>query len=232
MILMAKKPITPSSSISLFVASLGLALGGCANKCGCPRDTQCDHSPCAIASPPGTYTRQHLGLEHAKARANNFVIYQHEWFDGGDRLGPGGHEHVRKIVAELPKQVHPIVVERQQVMPDERGETIDQAIARTEQLDQARRTSVVEALSKAGVPDADGLVIVGNASSEDLYADEAPQIFYQRFLNSGLFGGGLGGQGAGGVGGAGVGGGGFGGGGFGGGYGGGGAGMGGGMGFY
>jgi uncharacterized membrane protein YgcG len=231
---MKKFPFRSVSKVPFVFASFGLAFGGCANKCGCPRDEQCDHSPCAITAPPGTYTRQHLGLEHAKARANESVIRQHEWFDGGDRLGPGGHDHIRKLVAELPQRPYPVIVERQQVMPDERGETIDQAIARTEALDEARRLSVVEALTKAGVPDADAMVVVGNAASENLYGDEGPRIFYQRFLNAGMMNRGTGGQGNNGFGGGGgmgggVGGGFGGGGGMGGGYGGG---VGGGMGFY
>lgn len=226
-----KISLKKASSATWLVASLAVAFGGCANKCGCPRDAQCDHNPCAIASPPGTYTRQHLGLEHDKARANNYVVRQHEWFDGGNRLGPGGHDHIRKIVAALPHEACPIVVERQEVMPDDRGETIDQAIARADQLDQARRLSVVEALTKAGIPDADGLVVIGDATSENLYGDEAPRIFYQRFLNAGLMNRGGGGQG-GGQGGGGFGTGGGAGGGIGGGVGGGGGGAGGGMGFY
>jgi hypothetical protein len=222
-------------SVTCLVASLAVVVAGCANKCGCPRDNQCDHNHCAIASPPGTYTRQHLDLEHDKARSNNYVVRQHEWFDGGDRLGPGGHEHIRKIVAALPHEACPIVVERQEVMPDDRGETIDQAIARADQLDQSRRASVVEALTKAGIPDADGMVVIGDATSENLYGDEAPRIFYQRFLNAGMMNRGGGGQGGGGVGiGGGMGGGigGGAGGGFGGGGGGFGGGAGGGMGFY
>ena len=186
----------------------------------------CEHRPGAIAAPAGTYTARHRELMHARARENRFVGYQHEWFAGGDRLGPEGLRHVEKLAAALPQVLpaeqpsapgeanapvpHPaVVVERQEVIlePDE---SYEQASQRTDALNERRRLAVVEALARSGFPDADPLVVVGCPTSEHLHGNESPRV-YQQFINAGnngVFGqggigngGGLGGGLGGGVGG-------------------------------
>jgi hypothetical protein len=165
----------------------------------------------AIPSPPGTYLNELRTRQATKAEYDDFVIYHHEWYLGGEELGPYGKYHLGQIARRLPVSPgFPVVLE------PVRGQ---------DALNENRRRLVVNWLAGAGIADAAQRVIVGYPGAEGLYGEEAPPIYIRMLqrnqFNQGFgngFGGfgGLGGGfgnfgGFGGFGGFGLGGGGFGG---------------------
>jgi hypothetical protein len=147
--------------------------------------------PGAIPAPCGTYVRRAHDIQSAKAEADDFTIYKHEWLLAGKELGPYGRYHLNELVRRLPGVPFPVVI---QPTPD--GE-----------LNEARRKLIVHYLDLYGIPDAEQRVLVAFPQAEGLYGEEAERV-YQQILEGGqnigfggLFGGGLGGLGGGGFGG-------------------------------
>lgn len=176
----------------------------------------------ATPAPLGTSVCNYREIHRAAAEAEDFVIFQHEWYQGGERLGTKGRQHLNAILSRLEECAAPVVIEPQEVFVEE-NEPIDAAVARARALDEIRRQDIIAALATAGVPNPAERVIIADPHSEGLYGVEGPLIFRQIFNTGGRGGFGGGGLGGGGLGG-GIGGGGFGAGGagFGGGFGGGG----------
>jgi len=169
----------------------------------------------ATPAPLGTSVCNYRDVHRAAAEMEDFVIFQHEWYQGEGRLGPDGRRHLNEIIARLHESGASVIIEPQEVFVTE-GETIDAAVARTRALDESRRQDIVAALATAGIPNPEGQVVIAEPQAEGLFGVEAPNTFRQ-ILNRGRGrrGGAGGGFGGGGFGGGGFGGGGFGGGGFG-----------------
>jgi hypothetical protein len=171
-----------------------------------------DHDRCAtipqgaIPAPLGTYVNGFERWQTAKANADDFVIYKHEWLCAGIELGPYGTYHLGQIIRRLPEVPFPVLIEYE----------APQAVS------EARRKLIVARLSMAGISDAERRVQVGFPEAGGLYGEEAPRIFLQMITNQGqnnqsgqgfgrnifpgfgsstLFGGGLGGAFGGGFGG-------------------------------
>lgn len=212
---------------ALLFALCGL---GCHSSKKCLR--QDDILPGTVSAPAGTATAGIHAAQQANVKAESFVIYQHEWYQGGDQLGPYGRRHLMQIARELSEYPGPVVLEPKVIdIPYDSDlsekERYQKSLDKNAEMDAARRTVVVEELVKAGIADADQRVIIADAHAEGLFGIESPATFQQlqgvgrvgiggRGVGGGLGGGGLGGGFGGGFGGGGFGGG-FGGGGFGGG---------------
>src|SRR5262245_62164584 len=95
----------------------GLLLPGLLSGCAttgyhsCCVDNCATVPPGAQPAPNGTYVRRFRDLEAAKAEADDFVIYKHEWFMGGKELGPYGTYHVNEIVKRLPFVPFPVMLQ-------------------------------------------------------------------------------------------------------------------------
>lgn len=197
---------------------------------GC-RSSNCDVRPCDIcpgqvSAPAGTTLHAWQEAEHQRANESALVVYQHEWYQGGDQLGPEGRRHVREIAREMAMNpAAKAIIESRTIViryDDDLSEheRYQQALEGSVALDETRRAILVSELTKAGILDADLRVVVDHAPAEGLFGVEAPNVYRNiQFggvgtginggLGRGLGGGGMGGGlGSGGFGGSGFGGGG------------------------
>lgn len=167
-----------AGSVALMGALTAAALIGC--EC-CTRnrlDKCADVTPGALPQPLGSFVHRFQKIQSDKAEADDFVVYLHEWFLGGDKLGPYGEYHVAQIAKRLHEVPFPVVI---QMHPDPGLNTV-------------RLMKVGMLLEAAGVQDARTRVVLGNPQAEGMYGDLAPLV-YRRMLIMGLFGGGYGGYG-------------------------------------
>jgi hypothetical protein len=151
--------------------------------------SRCPKLPCGAIPPPnGTYVRRWQELQAMRAGEDDFVVYKHEWCQGGPALGPYGRWHLGQIIKRLGGSPYTVVIQ-----PD--GD---------EGLNEARRLLIVTALAQAGVPDAARRVVVDFPKAEGLSGEEAERIYRRQFGGAGGYGGGGGssGGGYGGVGGS------------------------------
>ncbi len=126
-------------------------------------DNAADIPKGAIPAPNGAYVNRFVELQAAKAEADDFVIYRHEWYMGGNELGPYGQYHLNLIIKRLPTVPFPVLIQAQ----------FDPA------ANEARRQMIVYYLTAAGVPEAELRVIVGFPEAEGLYGEEAERIYNQ-----------------------------------------------------
>jgi uncharacterized membrane protein YgcG len=185
---------------------------------------QCDICPGQVTAPAGTTLHAWQEGQHAQARLSELVVYQHEWYQGGDQLGPEGRRHIKQIASELLScPTSRAIVESKSVViryDDDltERERYQKALEGTDALDETRRAILVGELLTAGVIDAEQRVIVDRAPAEGLFGVEAPNAYRNIQFGgvgtgrNGGMGGGLGGGLGGGFGGGGFGGGGMGGG--------------------
>src|SRR5579875_1154886 len=143
----------------------------------------------AIPQPDGWFLHKWQDAQAAKAEADDFVIYKHEWFKGGTQLGPYGNYHLLQILRRLPTVPFPVLLE---------VETQDPA------RNEMRRAVIISYLAQAGIPDPQSRVLLGIPEAGGLYGDEAPRIYqmmlirqnpFMMMFGMGGFGGGFGGFG-------------------------------------
>ncbi|HMP03285.1 MAG TPA: hypothetical protein PKD86_08545 [Gemmatales bacterium] len=183
-----------------WIIGLGLALpvliSGCTS-CDGPGLDRCPSiAPGAMPPPAGTHVRRLETMQIDKAEADDFVVYRHEWYMGGQELGPYGKYHLQLIARRLPLVPFPVLIEAADDMT----------------LNENRRKLVVQMLQSQGITDAEQRVVLGYPEAEGLYGEEAEQAFQQmmqgqqnqfgpgnigplnnnRFNNRNLFRGGLG----------------------------------------
>jgi hypothetical protein len=134
----------------------------------------------AIPQPYGWFVHGWENAQCAKAEADDFVIYKHEWFKGGTELGPYGTYHIQQILKRLPGVPFPVLIQFQTQDPAK---------------NEMRRMVIVNYLAQAGVPDPDTRVVLGYPEAEGLYGDEATRIYQQMISQHNLLNqfGGLGG---------------------------------------
>jgi hypothetical protein len=156
----------------------------------------CDFAPEAIPAPQGTYVRGFQHAQTSRAAESAFTIYNHQWYQGGGELGPGGALHLEKLIARLPIEPHPIVLEPQPIIIPA-GATLTETRDEARAIDEIRRQAVVASLAEAGIPDADARVIVAYPQAEGLDGNQAPMLYWQ-LQRGGARGGGMMGGGAGG----------------------------------
>jgi hypothetical protein len=201
----------------------GLALASVVGGCCCRRVNEAYVSPSPMA-PLGAITDQVHQTQETNAEHSDFVIYQHEFGLGTDRLNVAGMDHVKQIAARLPQLIDPqqanalqdgrlVLVERSNMSRVDDTE-FEYPVNQNPDLDMQRREVVVRSLIAMGIPDAEQRVVISNALTPGQKATEAERD-YQQGLSGGFGMGGYGGYGGGfGMGGIGGMGGGFGGGGF------------------
>ena len=141
---------------------LGAALAALATGCCCDVDVdRFAGIPCgAIPEPPHITGRRHFETQAAKAEADDFVFYRHEFYLDGKDLGPYGQYHLRLISSRLHQVPFPVLV---QAVPDPR-------------LNEQRRQTLIAGLKRAGFDDADQRVIVGFPEAEGLGGEEAERV--------------------------------------------------------
>ncbi len=169
-----------------------------------------DFGPDAIPGPPETYVRPWNDAMICSARQQQFLFARHEWYNGGLQPGPEGQRHLNTMAEAMLVAPHQVVVEEEPPLLFQ-DEAYQDAIARTDALNQQRRAVVVDALLKAGVADAEQRVWLSSIDRVGIHGAEAPRA-YNRLIFGGNQQGNQGGGMGGGLGGA-MGGGGFGGGG-------------------
>lgn len=158
----------------------GKSCGGVDGLLGYLKDPSADVPKGAQPQPLGSHVREFERRQTDKAEADDFVIYNSEWIEGGDRLGPFGMTHLSMITRRLPFVRFPVVI----------------AVDPNPRLNEARRQIIVGVLTEIGIPDAANKVVLGFGEAEGLNGAEAP-LAAQALLYAGLggFGGGYGGGG-------------------------------------
>ena len=146
---------------------------------GCQSDSWflADHNPPGPPLVPnGTSIDTYTTIEAQKAEADHFVMYDCEWYMGGELLGPAGSVHATQIAKRLPDTAMPVIIQT----------TFDR------ELDAARRLVMIKFLAESGIANADSRVVIGFSDAEGLYGEEAPLI-NAKLLRSLTTGGGNGG---------------------------------------
>ncbi len=139
----------------------------------------------AIPQPYGWFVHGWQNAQCAKAEADDFVVYKHEWFKGGSELGPYGIYHMQQMLKRLPSVPFPVLLQVESQDP---------------QRNEMRRAVVVNLLAQSGIADSETRVVLGYPEAEGLYGDEAPRIYRQMITRQNpfnMFGGGFGGGGGG-----------------------------------
>jgi hypothetical protein len=160
----------------------------------CKRSDTVD--PAAVPAPPGTYVNQWNDAMICSARQQQLLISRHEWFSGGNALGPEGREHVLQLSELMKSSGYLITIELEPVQLDY-DETFEEATARTIQLNEQRREVVVQLMNDSGVADAYQRVVLLPSNAVGVRGVEAPRI-YNGLLFGGQGGGGAGNQNGGG----------------------------------
>jgi len=127
--------------------------------------------------PPGTYLNGWIDAMANRARADQYVLYDREWYQGGTQPGPGGQVHLQRIARNLPHEPYSVVIE-----PTD-----------PPSLAESRRKVVVAYLAGRGITDANVRVIIGVPEAEGLRLNDPPR----RMGGTGITGGPGGGVGGG-----------------------------------
>jgi hypothetical protein len=131
---------------------------------GCCWDTGVDRfadiPPGAIPEPPQETVHRFFETQQAKAEADDFVFYRHEFYMDGKDLGPYGQYHLRLVANRISTVPFPILI---QAVPDAK-------------LNESRRQTVILALKRAGLDDIDQRVIVGFPEAEGMSGEEAERV--------------------------------------------------------
>jgi hypothetical protein len=139
----------------LAASGLALLLAGCHEGATCGPD-KCADIPCgAIPRPAGVYSCEWQTAQIGRAAQDKFVVHLDEWYQGGTQLGPDGRRHMDWISKQLAAM--PVIVETDE----------------DEALNAPRQRAVIDALTKLGMPDAAGRVVVGYSEAEALYGPDA-----------------------------------------------------------
>ncbi len=141
---------------------LGALLMGLTAGCSTPKgvDLCADIPPGAIPVPPHATVHRMWETQAAKAEADDFVIYRHEFYMDGAELGPYGQYHLRLIANRLSQVPFPVLI---QAVTDAK-------------LNEQRRQAIVAYLKKAGHENIEQRVILGFPEAEGLNGEEAERV--------------------------------------------------------
>jgi hypothetical protein len=164
-------PLT-ASGLLLSVASPLIAADPCPCGQAVPTATHVyppdhNHDPCAtitpgaIPAPPGSAVQAWEGRMAQKGAADRFVVYLHEWYMGGQALGPYGSSHLMRMGPALLSQPVVVVVEAEP----------------SPEVNENRRLQIVHLLQSIGIADAEHRVVVALPTAEGMAALEAAQIY-------------------------------------------------------
>jgi hypothetical protein len=133
------------------------------------RDPCATITPGAIPAPAGSSVRAWDNLMADRAKADRFVVYQHEWYMGGVTLGPYGCSHVQRIAAALPHQPGFLLLQPE-LSPE---------------VNETRRLQLVHLLQSEGVADAEQRVVVAYPTAEGMWSEEAARSFNRGHTGTG-----------------------------------------------
>jgi hypothetical protein len=193
--------------MTLAMACTCLASAGCCHDCWWKKSKWTVETRVPVPCPPsptpnGQAVQNILQQQEVNGEAIDFVIYEHEFVAGTQRLTPAGESHVRQIAARAKESPFPVVIEESSLAIKPETE-YGFPVHNDRELDSQRRVLVARALNILGVASADSRVVVGPAPAAPAYSHEA-EISFRRGLSRRSGAGGAGGVGgAGGAGGAG-----------------------------
>ncbi|MEY4181318.1 MAG: hypothetical protein RLY70_4893, partial [Planctomycetota bacterium] len=159
----------------------------------------------SVPPPPGSMTCAWHQAENAKARGYDWVIAQHQWYQGGEHLGPDGQERLARLAAQWRESTRPVIIEPHTILvrrdlSDDYGKSepqlYEESLKSAKELDERRRLHIVEQLASRGFEDANDRVVIARPPYDALYGQDAEMAF-QQIEFGGVFGG-RGGRGIGG----------------------------------
>jgi hypothetical protein len=149
-----------TTGVLLTLGVVAVAAGCHESGCNCPTDRCADITCGAIPRPAGVYSCQWQTEQKLRAEQDKYVIYQCEWYAGGDHLGPDGRRHIETIATQLSGVPYPVIVEKSE----------------NATLNETRRKSVVAMLTNLGATDAERRVILGYSEAEGFDGAEAVRL--------------------------------------------------------
>jgi hypothetical protein len=130
--------------------------------------------------PLGQVSDSFWETQQTNAEASDFVFYDHEFKGETSQLTAGGQKHLLQVALRLNHVPFPIAVE--QSPPNRKPE-----------LDEQRRQTIVDELTRLGVKMADGRVVVAPALAKGITAMEGEAAYYRTLDSYGFgLGGGVG----------------------------------------
>jgi hypothetical protein len=153
----------PNWTGALLIAGVAALAAGC-HETGAgyfwPTD-RCADIPCgAIPRPAGVYSCQWQNEQKFRAEQDKYVIYQCEWYLGGDHLGPEGRRHVETIAKKLDGVPFSVIIEK----------------SANANLNETRRKYIVATLTSLGVSSAERRVVVDYSEAEGFDGSEAVRL--------------------------------------------------------
>ena len=134
--------------------------------------------------PLGQVSDSFWETQQTNAEAADFIFYDHEFKGNTAELSPGAKKHLMQVALRLEHVPFPVVIE------ESPGTHSPAETQRRQELDQARRQTIVEQLARLGVGNIEDRVIVANAFPEGYTAIESEGSYYN--IIGGAFGGGAG----------------------------------------
>ena len=146
---------------------------------GCHHD-KCPY-PCPEVPPPlGTISDPVWQLQETNAEASDFVVHEHEFVGNTPRLNAAGEDHLKQIAARAPQTPFPVLIEPSSMSPAA-GTVHGFPVHNNPQLDQDRRTVIVQALVMMGVEDAEDRVTIAPALTPGFESFEAEGAYNRGF---------------------------------------------------
>ena len=134
--------------------------------------------------PIGQVSDSFWETQQTNAEAADFIFYDHEFRGNTAELSPGAKKHLMQVALRLEHVPFPVVIE------ESPGTHSPAETQRRQELDQARRQTIVEQLARLGAGNIEERVIVANAFPEGYTGIESEGSYYQ--VIGSAFGGGFG----------------------------------------
>jgi hypothetical protein len=153
-------PIWMGALVTAGAAALSTGCHETGDACFWPTD-KCADIPCgAIPRPAGVYSCQWQTEQKLRAEQDKYVIYQCEWYLGGDHLGPDGRRHIDAIAKKLDGVPYSVLIEKSDNVT----------------LNETRRKYIIATLTSLGVRDAEKRVVLDYSEAEGFEGTEAVRL--------------------------------------------------------
>jgi len=129
--------------------------------------------------PLGAVTDAHWETQQTNAEAADFVFHVHEFVRDTAELAPGAKRHIESVALRMEHVPFPILIEQSQYDA-------------SPELDRERRRTVIDALARMGIVDADKRVVIASAFAEGFTGVEGERAYIQSLGTSFQNGGGVG----------------------------------------
>lgn len=167
------------SKIWLSVVLVGLVLT--ASGCQTWKLTKMLYEPPAPQRDLGSINDTIFKSQEANAEASKYVFYEHEFKLNSPQLNDGGENHLMMVAARLQRgQEAPVIVEKCSMGIDPDSE-YKYPVNPDPELDVRRRQVIVMALTRLGIKDADGRVVIAPALAGGSKATEDEQAYQRAF---------------------------------------------------